>query len=252
VGVFTDKVVLIVGGSTGIGRATAVAFAQEGARVAVGARHEADGAETIELVREAGGEGVFIRTDATDMAQVDDLVRQTVSRWGGLHFAFNNAGSGVNKPVAELTADEWHADIAVNLHAVFYGLRHQIPAIVASGGGAIVNMSSQTSLVAAPGFGAYGAAKTGVLGLTRTAAIENAKAGVRVNAISPGTVLTPITATVPADMDRAIMAAVPIGRRGKPEEVASAVLYLCSPLAAFITGANLSVDGGFTAGQLLE
>jgi NAD(P)-dependent dehydrogenase (short-subunit alcohol dehydrogenase family) len=247
---FAGKVVLITGGTSGIGRATAVAFAEHGAKVVVAGRREAQGAESVSLVEKAGGEGLFVRTDVTIEKDIAALVDHTVEQFGRLDFAFNNAGVGgeVGSGLGIANTGEFFDHFMnTNVRSVFFGMKYQIPAILRSGGGAIVNNSSAVALRAVASAPIYTAGKLAVIGLTKSVALEFAGQGVRVNAVCPAIIETEMTERLRSrDEIRSQMLAVhPIGRFGYPEEVAAAVLYLCSPLAAFITGIALPLDGGF-------
>jgi NAD(P)-dependent dehydrogenase (short-subunit alcohol dehydrogenase family) len=250
---FTGKVVLITGGTSGIGRATAVAFAQQGANVVVAGRREADGAESVRLVEKSGGHGLFVRTDVAIEKEVEAMVARTVEYFGRLDFAFNNAGvSGEmdsGKGVAN-TNEVFNRIIDTNVRGVFFSLKHEIPAILQSGGGAIVNNASVAGLRASiPGIPIYTASKFAVVGLTKSVALEFAAKGVRVNAVCPAIIETEMTEKLrhKNELRAKLVAMHPIGRFGQSEEVAAAVLYLCSPGATFVTGAALPVDGGVLA-----
>jgi NAD(P)-dependent dehydrogenase (short-subunit alcohol dehydrogenase family) len=250
---FAQKVVLITGGTAGIGRATAVAFAEQGANIVVAGRREADGAESVRLVEKAGGNGLFVRTDVAIEREVEAMVARTVEYFGRLDFAFNNAGvSGEidsGNGIAN-TNEAFSRIIDTNVRGVFFSLKHEIPAILQSGGGAIVNNASVAGLRALiPGTPIYTASKFAVVGLTRSVALEFVAKGVRVNAVCPAIIETEMTEKFRQnnELRTKFMAMHPIGRFGQSEEVAAAVLYLCSPGAAFITGAELPVDGGLLA-----
>jgi NAD(P)-dependent dehydrogenase (short-subunit alcohol dehydrogenase family) len=248
----TNKVALITGGGTGIGRETAIAFARRGATVALCGRREAEGLETLELVRRAGSDGFFQVADVSRAGDVEALVDAVVSRYGRIDYAFNNAGvSGPLMPTGELDEDSWDEVITINLKGVWLSLKYQIRQMLRQGGGAIVNMSSAGGLIGLPGASAYIASKHGVIGLTRTAALEYARAGIRVNAVCPGGILTDMVhAAFPEGSEaRAGFVAIhPIGRLGDVREVSGAVVWLCSDEASFVTGHALSIDGGATAG----
>jgi len=242
------KAAVITGGSSGIGRAAALAFAAEGARVAIGARRAAEGEETARLVREEGGDAVFVQTDVRHSDQVARLVQTAVDRWGRLDCALNNAGieGPLFIPTAEYSEEAWNEILAINLTGVFLSMKHEIPHILKQGG-AIVNVSSIAGLVGGFFNAAYFASKHGVVGLTKAAAIEYAKSGLRVNAICPAVIETDMAHRAFNEMWERIVEMHPIGRIGTPQEVANAAVWLCSDRASFITGHALPVDGGFVA-----
>ncbi len=253
---FQDKVVLVTGGSSGIGRTTAIAFAREGAKVVVTSRRENEGKETVRLMKEVGSEGLFIRTDVSKEGDVKAMVEATVKAYGRLDYAFNNAGiEGNAAPLAEQTVDNYEAVLGINVRGVFLSMKYEIPQMLKNGRGAIVNMSSIAGLIGFPGFSLYIASKHAVLGLTKTAALEYAKSGIRINAVSPAVIETDmvdrfigkIGVGKEGETRQQLAAMHPIGRTGKPEEIASAVLYLCSDGASFVTGQALTIDGGYTA-----
>jgi NAD(P)-dependent dehydrogenase (short-subunit alcohol dehydrogenase family) len=245
---FEGKVVLITGGTAGIGRATAVAFAEERANVVVAGRRDAEGADSVALVEKAGGKGLFVRTDVTREEEIAALVERTIERFGRLDFAFNNAGiAGEAGAGIANTGEVFDRIINTNVRSVFFGMKHQIPAILQSGGGAIVNNASVLGLRPSAGSPIYSASKFAVVGLSKSVALEFATKGLRVNAICPAIIETDLTEQIRQN-DRSsgsLLAKHPIGRFGRPEEVAAAVLYLCSPDAAFITGVALPIDGGW-------
>jgi NAD(P)-dependent dehydrogenase (short-subunit alcohol dehydrogenase family) len=245
---FEGKVVLITGGTAGIGRATAVAFAEERANVVVAGRRDAEGAESVALVEKAGGKGLFVRTDVTREEEIAALVERTIERFGRLNFAFNNAGiAGEAGAGIANTGEVFDRIINTNVRSVFFGMKYQIPAILQSGGGAIVNNASVLGLRPSAGSPIYSASKFAVVGLSKSVALEFATKGLRVNAICPAIIETDLTEQIRQN-DRSsgsLLAKHPIGRFGRPEEVAAAVLYLCSPDAAFITGVALPIDGGW-------
>ncbi|MGH8868073.1 MAG: SDR family oxidoreductase [Actinomycetes bacterium] len=249
---FASKVVLVAGGSSGIGRAAAARMAAEGAAVVIAARRREAGEAAAASCREAGGRAEFVQADLTVEGQAAVVVQAAVEAYGRLDGAFNNvggvAGSG---PVADLTAQQWHAELALNLTSVFWCVKHQVPAIAASGGGAIVNNASVAGGVGVPGMAAYTAAKHGVVGLTRAAALEWADRGVRLNALLTGNVDTPlfrrlVGASDETDLDGSGLN--PSGRVADAEEVAALVAFLLSDEAPFLTGATVPIDGGFSAG----
>lgn len=245
------KVALVTGGTSGIGRETAVLFAKSGANVVVAGRRESEGKKTVELVQSAGGNGLFVRADVSKSSDVDVLVRKTVEEFGRLDIAFNNAGiEGVWVPIIKQSEEDWDRTIDVNLKGVWLCLKYEILQMLKQGGGAIVNMGSVTGLTGSPGAAAYSASKHGVIALTKAAALENARSGIRVNAVCPAVVETPMAARIfraPA-VHKYVLGCHPIGRFGKPEEIAEAVVWMCSNRASFMTGQCLVLDGGFLAG----
>jgi NAD(P)-dependent dehydrogenase (short-subunit alcohol dehydrogenase family) len=247
---FEGKVALVTGGSSGIGRATALAFAREGAHVVVSDIDARGGEETVAQIRARKGSALFIRADVSDHEQVAMLVRSVVSAYGRLDCAFNNAGiEGTMAPMVSCSEDTFDRTIAINLKGVWLCMKHELPELLKTRG-SIVNCSSIAGLVGFPSAGAYVASKHGVVGLTRAAALEVVKEGVRVNAVCPGVIRTAMIDRVTgsdAKAEAQLLAAQPIGRMGTPEEVASTVLFLCSEQASMITGQALAVDGGWVA-----
>lgn len=246
---YTGKVVLITGAASGIGRATALAFAQQGAKLVIG--DVSDGAkETAEQIKANGGEALFVHTNVADSASVQALMTTAVDRFGKIDAAFNNAGIlPRTAPVAEMAEEEFDRVIAVDLRGVFLCLKYEIQAMLKTGGGAIVNTASVAGVVADPGMAPYVAAKHGVAGLTKAAALDYAAHGIRVNALAPGLIRTPMTERWLADpeISKALANNSPIGRPADPEEMAGIVLFLCSPEASFVNGAIWLADGGQTA-----
>jgi len=239
------KTVLITGGGTGIGRATALAFGGYGAKVVISGRRQETLQETADFIRQQGGEVEVVQADATVEADVEQMVNQSVERFGALHFAFNNAGGGGARGLTgDLQEADWLQVIALNLTSVFLSMKHELRAMQA--GGVIINNASALGLVGAPGIAAYSAAKHGVIGLTRSAALEYAQQDVRVNAVAPGYVDTALLSGAPPEMRAQMTAATPVGRFGRPEEIAEAVVYLCSDLAGYMTGHVMVLDGGYT------
>lgn len=246
---FTDQTVLITGGATGIGRATALAFARQGAKVVIG--DVADAAEeTVEMIKEAGGEATFVKTDVTDAADVEKLVKTTVDTYGSLDVAFNNAGIlPPTAPLAEQTEEDWDKTIAVDLKGVFLALKYEIAHMVDNGGGSIINTASVAGLVADPDMAPYVAAKHGVVGLTRAAAFDYAKKGIRVNALAPGLVATAMTEAWMNDpeMKELVVGNSPMGRPAQPEEIAGTVLFLASDISSYSNGGVFTADAGQSA-----
>jgi NAD(P)-dependent dehydrogenase (short-subunit alcohol dehydrogenase family) len=247
---FADKVVLITGGTAGIGRAAAVAFARQGARVVVSGRRETEGNESVALVEKAGGEGLFLRADVSREDDVVALVDRTVERFGRLDIAFNNAGVLERGLTTDVTRESYEHIFGINVRGVVFGLKHQIRAMLKTGGGSIVNNASVLGIRPFPELSLYNASKFAVIGLTKTAALEYAAKGIRVNAVCPAIIETDMTAIARGDEQtrNGLLLLHPVRRFGVPEEVADAVLWLCSSGAEFITGVALPVDGGFEAG----
>jgi len=245
------KVALVTGGSSGIGRATAQIFAREGARVVVADVVVDGGEETVRLIKAAGGEAIFVKTDVANPADAEAMVKKAVETYGRLDCAFNNAGiEGVVQPTVEYGETHWDRVLAVNLKGVWLCMKYELQQMLTQGSGAIVNTASIAGLVGLPGFSAYVAAKHGVNGLTKTAALEYAKSGIRVNAVCPGAIRTPMfergARTIPG-IEEQTVAMEPIGRMAAPEEVGEAVVWLCSDAASFVTGLPMAVDGGWVA-----
>ena len=245
---FATRAGLVTGAASGLGRATAVAFCAARARVVVADVDEDGGAETVSMVQAVGGEALFIRTDVTDAAQVAAMVGGCFAAFGSLDFAVNNAGTtGKGGRVGEYDLDDWHRTVSINLDGVFHCLRAELPIMEQAGSGAIVNVASGAGLVGFPGLPAYVASKHGVVGLTKAAALEYAASGVRVNAVCPGSTRTAMLEGYMAQdprIEKMMIAGVPLGRLGAPEEIAAAILWLCSDAASFIVGHAMAVDGG--------
>lgn len=242
------RAALVTGGGSGLGRASAIALARAGATVTVVDVDEQGGKETAALVfEEVGGDADFVRADVTRPDEVEAMVDKAIARWGHLDCALNNAGTtGASAPTADYTLDDWNRTIALNLTGVFLCLKYEIPAMLERGG-AIVNIASGAGLVGFAGLPAYVASKHGVVGLTRAAAMEYASQGIRINAICPGSTRTPmLEGFIGGDpqVERMMTRAVPLGRLGRPDEIAEAVVWLCSDAASFVVGHALAVDGG--------
>ena len=244
---FTDRVAFITGAASGIGRATAIAFATEGARVAILDR-SADALRTVEAsVKEAGGEVLAIACDVSSPDQVEDAIKQIVDRFGRLDIAFNNAGvENKAAPVHEIDLAEWDRIIGINLRGTFLCMKHELAQMVKQGRGVVVNTSSGAGIRGVAGGAAYAASKHGIIGLTRSAALDYAKQNIRVNAVLPGNIETPMMDRFTGgDIQKAIDLE-PVGRLGKPEEIAEAVLWMASDLGGFVTGAATVIDGGWS------
>jgi len=248
-GQFDGKVAIVTGGNAGIGRATAIAFAREGAKVVVSGRREKEGQEVVDEIKALGGEAIFVTTDVAKEEDVKAMVDKTVETYGRLDFAFNNAG--VEQPITPLqeqTEETFDKVMNINAKGVWFSLKYEIPAMLKNGGGAIVNNSSVAGVIGMAGVPIYVASKHAVVGLTKSIALEFAKHNVRINAVNPAAIETRMYedfATDPA-IKEFLINAHPIGRIGQPEEVANTVVFLCSDKASFITGQALSIDGGFT------
>jgi NAD(P)-dependent dehydrogenase (short-subunit alcohol dehydrogenase family) len=246
------KVGLVTGGTSGIGRETAILFAKAGAKVVVTGRREPEGNETIELIRAAGGEGLFMKADVSKAAEVEAVVEKAVEKFSRLDIAFNNAGiEGVWVPIVKQTEEDWDRTIDVNLKGLWLCLKYEIRQMLKQGGGgAIVNMSSVTGLVGAANAATYSASKHGVIGLTKSAALETAKSGIRINAVCPAVIETPMEKRLfsAPPVHKHVVNSHPIGRFGQPAEIAEAVVWMCSNRASFMTGQSLVLDGGFLAG----
>ena len=246
-----QKVAIITGGSSGTGRATAVALAKEGVKVVVAARRAKEGEETVHLVKEAGSDGIFVKTDVAKEDDIRSLVEKTIKTYDRLDYAFNNAGIGeTTTPLVEQKSNVFDQIMNVNVKGVWLCMKYEIPQMIRSGGGAIVNMSSGAGLMGFPQKSIYVASKHAVLGLTKSAALEYAKSGIRINAIAPGTVETETLKQAAGDNKQfleTLKSMHPIGRIGDPEEIANAVVWLLSDKASFVLGHTLLVDGGMVS-----
>jgi NAD(P)-dependent dehydrogenase (short-subunit alcohol dehydrogenase family) len=247
----SGKTAVVTGGASGIGRATAMRFAEEGATVAVVDVAEDAGSQTVQAITEMGGEAKFYRADVSSEDDWKTLVEDVVADFGSIDFLHNNAGiEGTQAPLVEQTEEDWDRVVDINMKGVFFGLKHVIPQMREQGGGAIVNTSSVAGLVGYQNIAPYVASKHGVVGLTKSAALEHATENIRVNSVNPGVVDTPMVQRYIGDDEEArkqFEASEPVGRFADPEEIASAVVFLCSEDASFITGYPLAVDGALTA-----
>ena len=252
-GILAGKSALVTGGASGIGRATALAMVREGARVAVADQTEAAAGETVAMINAAGGQAIAIGADVGDETQIQAMVARSVAAFGRLDCAFNNAGIAprnvgpAGQRTHEMSRQSFEAMLAVNLTGVFLCMKHEIVQMLAQGGGAIINTASIAGLVGLPTSSNYVAAKHGVVGITKTAAMEYAQDNIRVNCVNPGYIKTPMTDPGMAERYEFLMTKVPMHRLGTPEEIAEAVVWICSDRASFMTGASHVIDGGFYA-----
>jgi NAD(P)-dependent dehydrogenase (short-subunit alcohol dehydrogenase family) len=248
---FDGKVALVTGGGSGIGRGTALAFAREGAKVVIADRNVQRGEEIVSMIRDGGGTASFRRTDVSVAAEIEALVDYTMATYGRLDLAFNNAGiEGDVKPLVDQTEANFDAVMNINVKGVWLSMKYEIPRMLDQGGGAIVNCSSVAGVIAFPGIGIYAASKHAVIGLTKTAALEYSAQGIRINAVNPAVIDTEMVDRLADGMNMKkddLTTFHPIGRLGRVEEVAEAVLWLCSDKASFVTGHSMIIDGGFTA-----
>lgn len=246
---FMDKIVLVTGGNSGMGRATAKGFAEEGAKVVITARREDLGEQVVEEIKANGGEAFFVRTDVTKPDDIDNLFKTVVETYGRLDIAFNNAGAGSSAPYKRIhytTDQSWNYLMDTNLRAVWLCMKHELSLMVKQNGGVIVNNSSILGLIGEPFSSIYVASKHGLVGLTKSVANEYAQKNIRINAVCPGYIETDMISekNVGEGIQRAIISRIPMGRLGKPEEIAGAVLWLCSNEASFVTGHAMVIDGG--------
>jgi len=244
-GKLDGKVAIITGAGSGMGRAAAVLFAKEGAKVVVADWAVEAGKETVRMIKEAGGEAIFVKADVSKAEDVKKMVKTSVDTYGKLDVLYNNAGIGCEvAPIAECTEDNWDKTIAVNLKGVFLGMKYAIPEMLKSGGGSIINTASQAARRCHPNLSPYNASKGGVISLTRGTAIEYATKNIRINCICPGAVATPLLLGFNPRLLERMKSAIPLGRYAQPEEVAQLALFLASDESSFINGADLVIDGG--------
>jgi NAD(P)-dependent dehydrogenase (short-subunit alcohol dehydrogenase family) len=240
-----QKAAIITGGSSGIGRAAAVALAKQGVKIAIAARRAKEGEETVRLVKEAGSEGIFVKTDVANENDVRSLVEKTVKQYNRLDYAFNNAGiEEMTTPLVDQTSKVFDQIMNVNVKGIWLSMKYEIPEMIRTGGGAIVNTSSGAGVIGYPQQPIYIASKHAVLGLTKSAALEYAKSGIRINAIAPGVTETEMVERVDKQLIEHLKSITPIGRIGDPQEIANAVVWLLSDKASFVLGHTLLVDGG--------
>jgi len=247
---FVGRIALVTGASSGIGRSTALLYAKHGAKVIVSDIDERGAQETVDLIMREGGEASYIKTDVSRAVECQNLIDQTLSLWGRLDYACNNAGiGGEQNPTGDYSIEGWNRVLAVNLSGAFYCMRYEIPAMLRTSGGAIVNMASILGQVGFAGSPAYVSAKHGLIGLTRAAAIEYSKANIRINAVGPAFIRTPMISALEDNPEtlNMLVSMHPIGRLGEPEEVAEFVIWLSSSQASFVTGNFYAVDGGYLA-----
>lgn len=245
---FANKVALVTGGSSGIGRATALDFARQGATVVIASRRLKESEETVSLIQDNGGTASFVQTDVTQAVEVENLIAQTVAIYGRLDYAFNNAGTeGSVIPGVEQTEESWNLTIDTNLKGVWLSMKYQLLQMLKQGGGVIVNNASILGLVGLPNLSVYVASKHGVVGLTKSLALEHAQDNIRINCVCPGAIETDmLTRSFGEEGKIQLRSSHPIGRLGKSEEIAKSVIWLCSDAASFITGQSIAIDGGFT------
>jgi NAD(P)-dependent dehydrogenase (short-subunit alcohol dehydrogenase family) len=243
-----NKVAIVTGGGSGIGKSICILYAAEGAKVIVSDVNEQGGNETVMEIKEKGGEAIFFKADTSQPNENKNLVAKAISEYGALHIAVNNAGiGGPLKPTGEYPIEGWDKVISVNLSGVFYGMRYQIPAMLEAGGGTIVNMASILGQVGTQNAPAYVAAKHGIVGLTKTAALEYSRHNIRINSIGPGYIITPLLNVLDEASLNGLASLHPIGRLGQPEEVAELALFLNSDKSSFVSGSYYAIDGGYLA-----
>jgi NAD(P)-dependent dehydrogenase (short-subunit alcohol dehydrogenase family) len=249
--ILENKVALVTGGTSGIGKATALALSDAGAKVVLSGRREPEGEDTANSIRQSGTECLFVRSDVSNETDVKALIQQTVEHYGRLDCAFNNAGiEPLTKPLHEQSVEDFDKLMAINLRGVFLCMKYEIQQMLTQGTGTIINNSSMGGIIAFAGVSPYIASKHAVMGLTRSAALDYAKQGIRINAVNPGLIATEMLDRFSSEdltLEQFALS-VPMGRLGKPDEIAAAVVFLCSDAASYITGQSLVLDGGYTAG----
>ena len=244
---YTNKIVLVTGGTSGIGKITAIAFANAGAKVVLTGRREKEGEEVVAEIKKTGGTASFVRADVSKDADIVKAIDFVVATHGGLDVAFNNAGVEMLGPLDQVTEEQYRSTFDINVWGVLNSMKYEIPAMLKGGGGAILNTSSIAGHIGLPGASIYVATKHAVEGLTKAAAVEYGKQGIRVNAVAPGTIDTEMVARFPKEAQAWLLTQHPVGRFGTSEDIAAAVLYLASDAAKFTTGTILAVDGGWSA-----
>jgi NAD(P)-dependent dehydrogenase (short-subunit alcohol dehydrogenase family) len=244
---YTNKIVLITGGTSGIGKVTSIAFANAGAKVVLTGRREKEGAEVVAEIKKSGGTASFVRADVSKDADIVKAIDFVVATYGRLDVAFNNAGVEMLGPLDQVTEEQYRSTFDINVWGVLNSMKYEIPAMLKGGGGAIVNTSSIAGHIGLAGATIYVATKHAVEGLTKAAAVEYGKQGIRVNAVAPGTIDTEMVARFPKEAQAWLLTQHPVGRFGTSEDIAAAVLYLASDAAKFTTGTILAVDGGWSA-----
>ncbi|BAU15366.1 short chain dehydrogenase [Leptolyngbya sp. NIES-3755] len=243
-----DKVALVTGGTSGIGRATAIAFGAAGAKVVFSGRRDAEGEKTAKLIRETGAECLYVHSDASNEEEIKTLVQKTVATYGQLDCAFNNAGvESPGKPLHEQSIEEFDNLMAINVRGLFLCMKYEIQQMLTQGSGVIVNNSSKAGLIGSSGFSPYAASKHAVMGMTRSAALDYPNQGIRINAVNPGLIATAMMNRLSSGSTDDVGSTVPMGRMGQAAEVAQTVVFLCSDAASYITGQPLVIDGGLTA-----
>jgi NAD(P)-dependent dehydrogenase (short-subunit alcohol dehydrogenase family) len=246
--ILENKVALVTGGTSGIGKATAIALGVAGAKVVFSGRREEEGEDTANLIRQSGAECLFVRSDVSSEAEVKALIQTTIEQYGRLDCAFNNAGIDPSpKPLHEQSVEDFDKLMAINVRGLFLCMKYEIQQMLTQGAGVIVNNSSMGGLIAFPGISPYNASKHAVMGLTRSAALDYAQKGIRINAVNPGMIATDMMNRLADGNPEQMASTIPMGRMGRAEEIAATVVFLCSDAASYITGQPIVIDGGYTA-----